>query len=287
MIIVILNGRYINRMTDIFISYSRHDQEWVARFAKALEDMGYVVWWDTRLLAGDDFHHTIPVVLDEARCVVVVWSKVSVERDWVRAEAYRGNERKVLIPVQVESVQIPLPFNLLHAEDMERWDGKPGHPAFQRLLRAIARYCPSPQIQVPVAAEQRPEYQILPVKVAKAGWWAIGVTVLVGLAGLSVYLLKNGEIKNITILASDTSAEKRMQARAWLESETKSQWGQAINQLQSLADSGDAEAKRLLGFAYYNGRGVAIDKVQGCHWYKQAVDAGSTDAREAYAKLCS
>lgn len=54
MIAVIPNAHAANRMTDIFISYSRHDQAWVAKLARALEDVGYSVWWDTQLLAGDD-----------------------------------------------------------------------------------------------------------------------------------------------------------------------------------------------------------------------------------------
>jgi hypothetical protein len=37
MIVVILNIQTANHMTDIFISYSRSDQEWVAKLANALE----------------------------------------------------------------------------------------------------------------------------------------------------------------------------------------------------------------------------------------------------------
>ncbi|MFI0398064.1 MAG: SUMF1/EgtB/PvdO family nonheme iron enzyme [Thiolinea sp.] len=128
-------------MSDIFISYSRHDQEWVGKFAKVLEDAGYSIWWDTRLLAGDEFHDVIPAALEEASCVIVVWSKVSVTRKWVRAEASRAHDKEVLIPIQIESVQIPMPFNLLQAENMQQWNGKRNHPAFQRLLTSIDRYC--------------------------------------------------------------------------------------------------------------------------------------------------
>ncbi len=83
MITVIPNKHTLNPMTDIFISYSRSDQQWVAKLAKALEDVGYSVWWDTQLLAGDDFHRTIPAVLEEAHCAIVVWSQVSVERQCI------------------------------------------------------------------------------------------------------------------------------------------------------------------------------------------------------------
>jgi hypothetical protein len=107
-------------MTDIFISYSRQDQVWVSKLAKAFDGLGYDVWWDTQLLAGEDFQHIIPVELEKARCVVVVWSKTSVTRKWVRSEATRADNRGVLIPVRCESAQIPMPLDLLHAEEHAR-----------------------------------------------------------------------------------------------------------------------------------------------------------------------
>lgn len=128
-------------MSDIFISYSRHDQEWVGKLAKALEEVGYSIWWDTRLLAGDDFHEVIPAALEEASCVIVVWSKVSVTRKWVKAEAARASDRNVLIPIQLEPVAIPMPFNLLQADNLQDWNGKTNHPAFQRLVKSIDRFC--------------------------------------------------------------------------------------------------------------------------------------------------
>lgn len=133
-------------MTDIFISYSRSDQAWVAKLAKAFGELGYDVWWDTQLLAGEDFAHIIPVELEKAHCVVVVWSKMSVTRKWVRSEATRADNRGVLVPVRCEAAEIPMPFDLLHTEDMRGWNGKPEHPAFQKLLQAVSRYCPLPEL---------------------------------------------------------------------------------------------------------------------------------------------
>lgn len=301
-------------MTDIFISYSRHDYAWVAKFAKALEDVGYKVWWDIQLVAGDDFHRTIPAVLEEARCVIVVWSKVSVEREWVRAEAYRANERKVLVPVTLENVKIPLPFNLLHAADMGSWNGKTDHPAFRRLLQGVDKYC---GVRDPLPPETPPP--------AKKNLWAVGFVAVAALVGTGTYLQNSFPVeeKTVQLAAPSTPAletaavapsssppvvakktespapipqlsppeptpeEKVKQARTWLESEDKNQWEQAVKQLQPVADFGNAEAKRLLGFAYYNGMGVKRSRTQGCKWYKQAADAGSDKAKETYAKLCS
>jgi hypothetical protein len=132
----------IGYMTDIFISYSREDQEWVTRLAQTLEREGYSVWWDiSDLLPGDDFQQAIPEVLEQVACVVVVWSQHSVNSQWVRSEAGRANGRKVLIPVRMESTaKILSPFDVLHSEDLSAWDGATDNPAFQKLLRAIAKF---------------------------------------------------------------------------------------------------------------------------------------------------
>lgn len=170
-------------MSDIFISYSRHDQEWVGKFAKALEDVGYSIWWDTRLLAGDEFHDVIPAALEQASCVIVVWSKVSVTRKWVRAEASRAHDKEVLIPIQIESVQIPMPFNLLQAENMQQWNGKRNHPAFQRLVTSIDRYCRVTPVAQTISAVEPESKPSLPKTHSRS--WLIGLGGLLAI-GLSV-----------------------------------------------------------------------------------------------------
>ncbi|WML91354.1 toll/interleukin-1 receptor domain-containing protein [Thiothrix lacustris] len=128
-------------MTDIFISYSRNDQECGSKLAAVLGAQGYRVWWDiSGLLAGHDFQRTISAVLDEAHCVIVVWSENSVTSRWVRAEAIRGDERGVLVPLRVDGAIIPLPFNILHTEDLRDWEGDEGNTGFQKLLSAVAQY---------------------------------------------------------------------------------------------------------------------------------------------------
>ncbi|EIJ34298.1 toll/interleukin-1 receptor domain-containing protein [Thiothrix nivea] len=302
MIAVIPKSHAANRMTDIFISYSRNDQQWVAKLAKALEDVGYSVWWDTQLLAGDDFHRTIPAVLEEARCAIVVWSKVSIDRQWVRAEAYRANEREVLVPVRIEEVQIPLPFNLLHAEDMKRWNGKADDPAFRRLLGAIARHCPLTQSIVADEPLPKPESKpdSHPPKRSMTGWLAMaGIATVVAIA-IFLFLDRISGKQTVTPPAvveeaakpapppEPTTEEKLKQAREWLESEDATKEKQAVEQLQPLADAGNAEAKRLLGISHFRGlAGMKADTANGCTLYKEAADAGNEKAKDIHAKLCS
>ena len=97
-------------MSDIFISYASEDRPWAQRLAKALEAQGWSIWWDRNIPPGKNFDEVIEAELDVSRCVIVIWSKVSVAKRWVRVEAEEGLKRGVLIPVHFEDVQVPLAF---------------------------------------------------------------------------------------------------------------------------------------------------------------------------------
>jgi hypothetical protein len=102
-------------MADIFISYGRADRPHAQRIASVLEGHGWSVWWDRKILAGDTFEQTVQRALNEARCVVVLWSAGSVTSSWVKDEATDGKRRKILVPVLIDEVDIPLGFRQLHA----------------------------------------------------------------------------------------------------------------------------------------------------------------------------
>ena len=104
-------------MTDIFISYARADRKKVRPFAEALEEKGNHVWWDLRIRSGSSFDRVIEQALEEARCVIVIWSHNSVESGWVRAEAGDGLERDILVSIAIEQeLRLPLRFRNVHTD---------------------------------------------------------------------------------------------------------------------------------------------------------------------------
>lgn len=110
-------------MADIFISYSQSDRERVRLLAAMLEANGYSVWWDTSLLGGESFRRRIMTELGRARAVIVVWTRSSVDSDWVLSEAGRGHANGNLIPVKESGLayaDIPPPFDNMHVEDADR-----------------------------------------------------------------------------------------------------------------------------------------------------------------------
>ena len=66
-------------MSDIFISYASDDEAETKKLAHALESQGWSVWWDRSIPVGQSFDVVIEEALDESKCVVVIWSKVSVK----------------------------------------------------------------------------------------------------------------------------------------------------------------------------------------------------------------
>jgi TIR domain len=100
--------------------------------------LGWSVWWDTRLQAGEVWDEVIERELNVARCIVVLWSKASVSPNWVRAEANEGLQRNILVPALIEDVQPPLGFRLVQAESLFDWYGEPSHAGLNRLLAAIS-----------------------------------------------------------------------------------------------------------------------------------------------------
>src|SRR6202012_614517 len=88
-------------MPDLFLSYARDDRAAVQQFADVLQREGFEVWWDLALNPGEAFDQAIERALDEARAVIVLWSKASVNSRWVRAEATQAQASQRLRPVVI------------------------------------------------------------------------------------------------------------------------------------------------------------------------------------------
>ena len=131
-------------MADIFISYKREDREWAEALSKALEAMGWSTWWDTRLHAGESFNAKIQDELDDARCVIVLWSKLSVKSRWVIDEANEGLERDILLPLMLDARKPPLGFRGIHATEIKGWDKKTTTGPFEQVVRDLTRLLGNP-----------------------------------------------------------------------------------------------------------------------------------------------
>ena len=130
-------------MADIFLSYSRSDLARARQFEQALEACGWSVFWDRELLPGEGFRHAIENELRQARCVIVLWSKTSIESEWVIDEAESGKQNGRLVSVRIDDVEMPLGFRQLQAATLVDWQGDGEHPEFQLLTRRLRALIPS------------------------------------------------------------------------------------------------------------------------------------------------
>lgn len=153
-------------MSDVFVSYSREDQEVARRFAASFEREGFSVWWDQALSPGEAFDQVTEQAFESARAVVVLWSKTSVNSRWVRAEATQAHANQRLLPVMIEACRRPIMFELTHTADLSGWDGDVRDPAWQSVVASVRRYVEQPT-QLPAAQAARPTPDIRPAQPKK------------------------------------------------------------------------------------------------------------------------
>jgi hypothetical protein len=112
-------------MADVFISYAKEDHGLASLLAARLEAEGYSVWWDDHLNTGDMFRKRIMTELGQARAVIVIWTRYSIESDWVQSEAGRAHAARTLVPVRdpaLDYSDIPPPFDNMHTESVHAHD---------------------------------------------------------------------------------------------------------------------------------------------------------------------
>jgi TolB-like protein/Tfp pilus assembly protein PilF len=120
-----------------FLSYSHADQARVRLLADALERAGIHVWWDTLIEGGAEFAKSVEVALARCDAVVVAWSKVSVESNWVRDEASQGRDLRKLVPVSLDGTMPPLGFRQFLSVDLSDWHGAADSPPITAIVRGI------------------------------------------------------------------------------------------------------------------------------------------------------
>lgn len=94
--------------------------------------------------------------IDDAKCVIVLWSQASVTSEWVKNEAAEGRDRHVLVPVLIDDVKIPFEFRRIQAARLVNWDGLISDPEFDLLVKSISRII-GPKIEsVSIGSQSKP-----------------------------------------------------------------------------------------------------------------------------------
>jgi TIR domain len=109
---------------------------------------------------GKMWHKILSEELDACRCFVVVWSKHSVDSEWVLEEAGLAKRKGLAIaPILLDAVDPPFGYQLIQAADLSAWDGSPSSPLFQNLAREIKK------ILGPPSAPEHKHHEPEPAKI--------------------------------------------------------------------------------------------------------------------------
>jgi ABC-type amino acid transport substrate-binding protein len=171
---------------DVFISYSQSRRELTARLAAALEAEGFSTWWDTDLVAGDNFRDEINKRLEACKVAIIIWTPESAQSEWVRSEADHALRRKKLLNLHVPELKIddiPKPFDQRHSVTIDD-QAAIIRAVKQHVERSKSRtrtdYTASPRTLLPAKIE--------PPKLKPRRPWAVaGLLAVVLLAGLAVW----------------------------------------------------------------------------------------------------
>lgn len=138
-------------MADVFISYKRRLRPRIVELAAALEQLKLSVWFDVEIEPGKSFGAVINRELADARCVLVCWTPDAFapehgdEISWVEAEATKGRERKILVPVLLEKTMLNAPWNMLQTENLVSWaPDAPPTGAWLGMLAGIGKFVQRP-----------------------------------------------------------------------------------------------------------------------------------------------
>src|SRR5439155_9067934 len=92
--------------------------------------------------------------LSTCRCAVVLWSANSVNATWVRNEARRAARRRVLVPIRIEEVEMPLEFENLQTANLASWGTAANLPELAAFFERIEALAPIPDDRLARAAVQ-------------------------------------------------------------------------------------------------------------------------------------
>jgi formylglycine-generating enzyme required for sulfatase activity len=123
-------------MTQVFISYSRKDTEFVERLAAGLQSAGLAVWYDLSGLEGGTRWGTeIQGAIEQSQFFLVVLSPNSLESKWVQREFLYAESRNLkVIPLQYLPCTLPMWLLDLQLIDLQ---GRNYDRNFERLLKAL------------------------------------------------------------------------------------------------------------------------------------------------------
>jgi len=192
-------------MAGVFLSYDRDDRAAAKTIANALERAGHSVWWDLHVRGGAQFSKVIEEALKAADAVVVLWSKNSIESNWVRDEAAAGRDSGRLVPTTIDGTEPPLGFRQYQTIRLTDWKRGAKGRGLQELQQALSAVGEGPS----KATMQ------LPTKRSSLSPWLAGVP-LAALVAVGAYFLwpaSSAAVPTVSVVAASSGAMSQALSR--------------------------------------------------------------------------
>jgi hypothetical protein len=123
----------------IFVSHSSKDKSIIEGICDQLEKRGISLWISSKdVKPGLEWDKSIENALDKAEYVLLMVSKASIDSSYVRTEIeYALNEGKVVIPILLEQVKLPLRWHTLQFVDYGEFADRPA--AIEQIVKLVPK----------------------------------------------------------------------------------------------------------------------------------------------------
>jgi adenylate cyclase len=153
---------FVDHPAEVFVSYSRGDQERVLALAAKLRASGVSLWIDQGAIdAASLWSEQIVNALESAKALLLIVTPASVQSDNVAKEVTLVSERKgPILPVHLEPTMIPptLKYQLAGIQHIEYFKGSDPDATVKAILRSLERLgvsvAPPREASAPAGAAQ-------------------------------------------------------------------------------------------------------------------------------------
>jgi hypothetical protein len=126
-------------MAEIVLSFAQHEKSRIAPMRDALR-RNWLMWWDNDIGAGKPWAEAwarfVDMELASAKCVVAVWSTVSIESTRVHHCARVGQQRGCLLQVLLDGAEPPREFEA-PSIDLATWNGRLTDPRLGEITAGV------------------------------------------------------------------------------------------------------------------------------------------------------
>jgi len=178
-------------MSQIFISYSHTDSDYVRRLASELEARSYVPWFDEHIETGDRWFKRIADAIKDSSAVVVVMTPEAEQSEWVEKEILVAQKHnKPIYPLLLNGREFDLLISVKYTA--VRGNALPPAIFYEKLA---AENAPAVSMPRTIASTSSSKRQTIPK-------WLLGISIAVivlflVVAGAFIYILQDDSAEEI------------------------------------------------------------------------------------------